>query len=185
MFRCGIGRWVSDWVGHLVCGTLHQYHYWFDSNSDYGYTYFLKSEQLIAWCRRRECHVCGSSHARLGHRWYTGMDRSEVRLSSHFFFSSLFSVCQIEPTLKRVLCSSFAELGSMIPLNGGAQAYLAYAYGPLVSYLYAWTAITLLKPCSAAIISLIFGYVPSSPSLPFPFPSPLSPRHFPPLQTEN
>jgi len=42
--------------------------------------------------------------------------------------------------------SSFAELGSAIPLNGGAQAYLAYSYGPLVSYLFAWTAISALKP---------------------------------------
>jgi amino acid transporter len=42
--------------------------------------------------------------------------------------------------------SSFAELGSAIPQNGGAQAYLAYAYGPLVSYLFAWTAIIALKP---------------------------------------
>ncbi|KIY72130.1 amino acid transporter [Cylindrobasidium torrendii FP15055 ss-10] len=42
--------------------------------------------------------------------------------------------------------SSFAELGSAIPENGGAQAYLAYAYGPLLSYLYAWTAIIALKP---------------------------------------
>ena len=42
--------------------------------------------------------------------------------------------------------SSFAELGSAIPLNGGAQAYLAYSYGPLVSYLFAWTAIAALKP---------------------------------------
>jgi amino acid transporter len=42
--------------------------------------------------------------------------------------------------------SSFAELGSAIPQNGGAQAYLSYAYGPLVSYLFAWTAIIALKP---------------------------------------
>jgi amino acid transporter len=42
--------------------------------------------------------------------------------------------------------SSFAELGSAIPLNGGAQAYLAYSYGPLVAYLFAWTAIFALKP---------------------------------------
>jgi amino acid transporter len=35
---------------------------------------------------------------------------------------------------------------SSIPLNGGAQAYLAYAYGPLVAYLFAWTAIAALKP---------------------------------------
>ncbi|KAI6045787.1 amino acid permease-domain-containing protein [Pisolithus marmoratus] len=53
--------------------------------------------------------------------------------------------------------SSFAELGSSIPLNGGAQAYLAYAYGPLVSYLFAWTAIFALKPGSNAVISLIFA----------------------------
>jgi amino acid transporter len=42
--------------------------------------------------------------------------------------------------------SSFAELGSSIPVNGGAQAYLQYSYGPLVSYLFAWTAISVLKP---------------------------------------
>ncbi|KZV62829.1 amino acid transporter [Peniophora sp. CONT] len=53
--------------------------------------------------------------------------------------------------------SSFAELGSAIPLNGGAQAYLAYAYGPLVSYLFAWTAISALKPGSNAVIALIFA----------------------------
>jgi len=53
--------------------------------------------------------------------------------------------------------SSFAELGAAIPLNGGAQAYLAYAYHPLVSYLFAWTAISALKPGSNAIIALIFG----------------------------
>ncbi|KAG8985900.1 hypothetical protein FRB94_004922 [Tulasnella sp. JGI-2019a] len=53
--------------------------------------------------------------------------------------------------------SSFAELGSMIPLSGGAQAYLAYSYNPLVSFLYSWTAISALKPGSCAIIALIFG----------------------------
>ncbi|KAJ6630836.1 L-methionine transporter [Mycena sp. CBHHK59/15] len=53
--------------------------------------------------------------------------------------------------------SSFAELGSAIPQNGGAQAYLAYAYGPLISYLFAWTAIIALKPGGNAVISLIFS----------------------------
>lgn len=42
--------------------------------------------------------------------------------------------------------SSFAELGSAIPQNGGAQAYLSYAYGPLASYLFAWTSIIALQP---------------------------------------
>ncbi|KAF9053722.1 amino acid transporter [Hymenopellis radicata] len=53
--------------------------------------------------------------------------------------------------------SSFAELGSAIPQNGGAQAYLSYAYGPLASYLFAWTAIIALKPGGNAVISLIFA----------------------------
>ncbi|PPQ66072.1 hypothetical protein CVT26_010814 [Gymnopilus dilepis] len=53
--------------------------------------------------------------------------------------------------------SSFAELGSAIPQNGGAQAYLSYAYGPLISYLFAWTAIIALKPGGNAVISLIFA----------------------------
>ncbi|KAK7467094.1 hypothetical protein VKT23_004154 [Stygiomarasmius scandens] len=53
--------------------------------------------------------------------------------------------------------SSFGELGSAIPQNGGAQAYLSYAYGPLVSYLFSWTAIIALKPGGNAVISLIFS----------------------------
>jgi amino acid transporter len=52
--------------------------------------------------------------------------------------------------------SSFAELGSSIPVNGGAQAYLAYAYGPLMSYLFTWGSIAL-KPGGNAVISLIFA----------------------------
>ncbi|KDQ18122.1 hypothetical protein BOTBODRAFT_29449 [Botryobasidium botryosum FD-172 SS1] len=66
-------------------------------------------------------------------------------------------VWAVSGTLAWTGASSFAELGSMIPLNGGAQAYLAYAYNPLVSYLFTWTAITALKPGSNAIIALIFG----------------------------
>ncbi|KAH9041337.1 APC amino acid permease [Lactarius pseudohatsudake] len=53
--------------------------------------------------------------------------------------------------------SSFAELGAMLPRNGGAQAYLAYAYGPLVSYLFTWTAILLLSPGTKAVNSLVFA----------------------------
>ncbi|KAI6028748.1 amino acid permease-domain-containing protein [Pisolithus orientalis] len=43
--------------------------------------------------------------------------------------------------------SSYAELGPILPT----------AYGPLVSYLFAWTAISALKPGSNAVISLIFA----------------------------
>jgi len=52
--------------------------------------------------------------------------------------------------------SSFAELGASIPVNGGTQAYLAYAYGPLMSYLFTWTSI-VLRPGGNAVIGLIFG----------------------------
>lgn len=53
--------------------------------------------------------------------------------------------------------SSFAELGSAIPLNGGAQAYLNYSFGPMSGYLFSWSAIVCLKPSSAAIMATIFG----------------------------
>lgn len=61
--------------------------------------------------------------------------------------------------LRAVSFSSFAELGCTVPLSGGAQAYLAYSYGPLISFLYSWTAISTLTPGSCAAIALIFGYV--------------------------
>jgi len=60
-------------------------------------------------------------------------------------------------TLAWTGASSFAELGCAIPLSGGAQAYLAYAYGPMVSFLYTWTGVSVIKPGGAAIIALIFG----------------------------
>lgn len=53
--------------------------------------------------------------------------------------------------------SSFAELGAAIPETGGAQAYLNYSLGSLLSYLFSWTAIVALKPGSGAIIAIIFG----------------------------
>lgn len=53
--------------------------------------------------------------------------------------------------------SSFAELGSAIPVNGGAQAYLAYAYNPLIAYLFAWTSIAALRPGASGVIALIFA----------------------------
>ncbi|PWN50648.1 hypothetical protein IE53DRAFT_374504 [Violaceomyces palustris] len=53
--------------------------------------------------------------------------------------------------------SSYAELGASIPLNGGAQAYLNYSFGPLSAFLYAWSALVALKPGSGAIVATIFG----------------------------
>lgn len=53
--------------------------------------------------------------------------------------------------------SSYAELGATIPLNGSSQAYLRHIYGPIPSFLFAWAAVVILKPGSAAIIAIIFG----------------------------
>ncbi|KAL4989034.1 amidase signature domain-containing protein [Aspergillus falconensis] len=53
--------------------------------------------------------------------------------------------------------ASYAELGGAIPLNGGAQAYLSKIFGELAGFLFTWCAVLVLKPGSAAIISIIFG----------------------------
>ncbi|EFW22588.1 hypothetical protein D8B26_000757 [Coccidioides posadasii str. Silveira] len=53
--------------------------------------------------------------------------------------------------------ASYAELGGAIPLNGGAQVYLAKIFGELAGFLFAWCAVFVLKPGSAAIIAIIFG----------------------------
>ncbi|GAA6000235.1 hypothetical protein JCM10207_007919 [Rhodosporidiobolus poonsookiae] len=51
--------------------------------------------------------------------------------------------------------SNWAELGSMLPMNGGAQAYLSAAYGPLFAYAFSFTAVTALKPGGQAIIAIV------------------------------
>jgi amino acid transporter len=53
--------------------------------------------------------------------------------------------------------SSFAELGSALPMNGGQTAYLATAYGPLPSFCFTFCAVTALKPGGQAIIAVILG----------------------------
>ncbi|KAI9893588.1 MAG: hypothetical protein M1814_006384 [Vezdaea aestivalis] len=53
--------------------------------------------------------------------------------------------------------ASYAELGGAIPLNGGAQVYLTKIFGELFGFLFTWCAVCVLKPGSAAIISIIFG----------------------------
>lgn len=53
--------------------------------------------------------------------------------------------------------ASYAELGGAIPLNGGAQVYLAKTFGELAGFLFSWVALLVLKPGSAAIIAIIMG----------------------------
>lgn len=53
--------------------------------------------------------------------------------------------------------ASYAELGGAIPLNGGAQVYLAKIFGELAGFLFTWCAVWVLKPGGGAIISIILG----------------------------
>lgn len=53
--------------------------------------------------------------------------------------------------------ASYAELGGAIPLNGGAQVYLAKTFGELAGFLFTWVAVLVLKPGSAAIVAIIMG----------------------------
>lgn len=53
--------------------------------------------------------------------------------------------------------ASYAELGGAIPLNGGAQVYLAKIFGEMAGFLFTWCAVCVLKPGSGAIISIILG----------------------------
>ncbi|MCJ1384720.1 hypothetical protein MMC17_007838 [Xylographa soralifera] len=53
--------------------------------------------------------------------------------------------------------ASFIELGTTIPMNGGIQEYLRHCYGDIYGFLFAWIWIFVVKPCSMAMVSLIFS----------------------------
>ena len=51
----------------------------------------------------------------------------------------------------------FIELGSRIPRNGGIQEYLRYIYGDTCACIATWTLIFIVKPCSIAMMCLVFA----------------------------
>ncbi|KAJ3223234.1 hypothetical protein HK099_001369 [Clydaea vesicula] len=51
----------------------------------------------------------------------------------------------------------YAELGTMLPTSGGEHTYLLKAYGQLPAFLFSWTGITVTRPGSIAIISMVFA----------------------------
>jgi L-type amino acid transporter 6 len=53
--------------------------------------------------------------------------------------------------------SSFIELGTRVPQNGGIQEYLRHCYGDIYGFLFAWTWLLVSRPCAMAMVSLVFS----------------------------
>ena len=53
--------------------------------------------------------------------------------------------------------ASFIELGALIPRNGGIQEYLRFCYNDACASTATWALIFIIKPCSIAIVSVIFA----------------------------
>lgn len=65
-----------------------------------------------------------------------------------WFISGLLALCG-------ALC--YAELGAMLPMNGGESVYLGRAFGSLISFMFEFVTIIVQKPGSLAIVCLVFG----------------------------
>lgn len=53
--------------------------------------------------------------------------------------------------------SCLAELGAAIPVNGGMQEYMRYMYGDFAALIVSLVWIAAVKPCSMAVVSIIFA----------------------------
>jgi amino acid transporter len=88
----------------------------------------------------------------------SGIFSSPAQVNSHVGSpGAALVVWAISGLLAWTGAASYAELGGAIPLNGGAQIYLAKIFGEVVGFLFTWSAILVLKPGGAAIIAIIFG----------------------------
>jgi amino acid transporter len=65
--------------------------------------------------------------------------------------------CKCSLSFDGLITASYAELGSAIPLNGGARVYLDRTFGPVFGFLFSWTTISAVKPASLGIVSIIFA----------------------------
>ena len=57
----------------------------------------------------------------------------------------------------------YAEVGTMIPKSGGEFPIFLKAFGPVISFLFAWISGTVLKPSSLALGTLTFAKYALSP----------------------
>lgn len=65
-----------------------------------------------------------------------------------WFLGGLFSL---------IGASCYAELSSSFPETGGDYIYLKESYGPLVSFLYAWTCLLVMRTGAIAAVAFIFA----------------------------
>jgi L-type amino acid transporter 6 len=88
----------------------------------------------------------------------SGIFSAPAVVSSHVSSSLLgFLVWVLAGGLVWTGAASFIELGTSVPKNGGIQEYLRHCYGDSYGFLFAWVWIMVAKPCSMAMISLIFS----------------------------
>lgn len=52
----------------------------------------------------------------------------------------------------------YSELGTTILRSGGDYAYIKSGFGSMLSFVYLWLNVIILKPAAQAIISLTFAY---------------------------
>ncbi|CDH54277.1 l-methionine transporter [Lichtheimia corymbifera JMRC:FSU:9682] len=57
------------------------------------------------------------------------------------------------------LCGAlcYAELGTMLPMNGGESVYLSRAFGSLISFTFEFVCIIVQRPGGLAIVCTVFG----------------------------
>ena len=52
---------------------------------------------------------------------------------------------------------TYGEMGTMFPRSGGLYVFLARAYGPLVAFLYGWTALLVVFAGGMAAVAVGFA----------------------------
>jgi solute carrier family 7 (L-type amino acid transporter), member 6 len=53
--------------------------------------------------------------------------------------------------------SCFIELGTTVPRNGGMQEYLRAGFGDFAGFLFSWVWLSIVRPCTVAMIAMIFA----------------------------
>jgi len=53
--------------------------------------------------------------------------------------------------------AGYIELGIRVPHNGGPQEYLSYCFNDTFGFVASWATIFVIKPCSAAMLSLVIA----------------------------